>query len=133
MTLNELTQIPSEQEISKIESLQSSISPDDGACLMFTSGTTGQPKAALLSHFGVINNGTHTAHRLELDRKQHRICVQVPLFHVFGMSLGVMAALNYGTTLVFPSAGFQASASLKTITEERYECSNDFQSFVTQS
>lgn len=119
MTLNDLTQIPSEEEISKIESLQPSISPDDGACLLFTSGTTGHPKAALLSHFGVVNNGIHTANRLEMDRKPHRICVQVPLFHVFGMSLGAMASLCYGTTLVFPSAGFQALASLKAIVDEK--------------
>ncbi|XP_019547239.2 medium-chain acyl-CoA ligase ACSF2, mitochondrial-like [Aedes albopictus] len=119
VTLNDMLQMASEEEISKIEPLQPLISPDSGAALLFTSGTTGHPKAALLSHFGLVNNGTHSAHRLELDRKQHRICLQVPLFHVFGMSLGLMASFNYGTALVFPSAGFQAIASLKAITEEK--------------
>ncbi|XP_062547096.1 medium-chain acyl-CoA ligase ACSF2, mitochondrial-like [Armigeres subalbatus] len=119
ISLTDILKIASEEEISKIEALQPTISPDSGACLLFTSGTTGKPKAALLSHFGLINNGSHAAVRLELDRKQSRICVQVPLFHVFGISLGLMASLGYGSTLVFPSAGFQASASLKAIIEEK--------------
>ncbi|XP_058818355.1 medium-chain acyl-CoA ligase ACSF2, mitochondrial-like isoform X2 [Topomyia yanbarensis] len=119
LAFEDLLQLATETGVSQIEALQASISPDSGTSLLFTSGTTGQPKAALLSHFGMVNNGTQAAYRNELDRKQHRICLQVPLFHVFGMVFGSIAALNYGSTLVFPGEGFRASESLMAIAKEK--------------
>ncbi|XP_058455107.1 medium-chain acyl-CoA ligase ACSF2, mitochondrial-like [Malaya genurostris] len=119
LSLDDFYQLSTEAGVSQIEALQPSISPDSGACLLFTSGTTGKPKAALLSHFGLVNNGSHGAYRNELERKQHRICVHVPLFHVFGLVLGTMSALSYGSTMVFPGEGFRASESLRAIAEEK--------------
>uniref|UniRef100_A0A182QK02 Medium-chain acyl-CoA ligase ACSF2, mitochondrial n=1 Tax=Anopheles farauti TaxID=69004 RepID=A0A182QK02_9DIPT len=116
---SELYELPSEREISKIEFLQPKISPDTGVNLQFTSGTTGQPKAALMSHFGFVNNGLHIGNRNELDQKTHRMCVQVPLFHAFGMVIAIMAGLSYGSTLVLPAAGFKAADSLAAIVRER--------------
>uniref|UniRef100_A0A182P4L7 Medium-chain acyl-CoA ligase ACSF2, mitochondrial n=1 Tax=Anopheles epiroticus TaxID=199890 RepID=A0A182P4L7_9DIPT len=115
----ELFDLPSEQSVSKIELLQAKIIPDSGVNLQFTSGTTGHPKAALMSHFGFVNNGLHIGHRNEQDRKEHRLCVQVPLFHAFGMVIAIMAALSYGSTLVLPTAGFKAADSLAAIVRER--------------
>uniref|UniRef100_A0A182NT90 Medium-chain acyl-CoA ligase ACSF2, mitochondrial n=1 Tax=Anopheles dirus TaxID=7168 RepID=A0A182NT90_9DIPT len=116
---SDLFELPSEREISRIEFMQPKISPDSGVNLQFTSGTTGQPKAALMSHFGFVNNGIHIGHRNELDRKPHRMCVQVPLFHAFGMVIASMAGLSYGSTLVLPAAGFKAADSLAAIVRER--------------
>uniref|UniRef100_A0A182TA62 Medium-chain acyl-CoA ligase ACSF2, mitochondrial n=1 Tax=Anopheles maculatus TaxID=74869 RepID=A0A182TA62_9DIPT len=116
---SELFELPSEQSISKVENLQSKIMPDSGVNLQFTSGTTGQPKAALMSHFGFVNNGLHIGNRNELDQKMHRLCVQVPLFHAFGMVIAIMAAISYGSTLVLPTAGFKAADSLAAIVRER--------------
>ncbi|XP_058818358.1 medium-chain acyl-CoA ligase ACSF2, mitochondrial isoform X2 [Topomyia yanbarensis] len=114
-----LLEAPSASELSKIESLQAYISPDSGVNIQFTSGTTGHPKAALMSHFGFVNNGIHIGYRNELGHKDHRICVQTPFFHVFGMVIGIVAALNYGTTLVVPGPGFKAAESLEAIVKER--------------
>ncbi|XP_050079094.1 medium-chain acyl-CoA ligase ACSF2, mitochondrial [Anopheles maculipalpis] len=116
---SELFELPSEQSISKVENLQAKISPDSGVNLQFTSGTTGHPKAALMSHFGFVNNGLHIGNRNELDQKMHRLCVQVPLFHAFGMVIAIMAAISYGSTLVLPTAGFKAADSLAAIVRER--------------
>uniref|UniRef100_A0A182V437 Medium-chain acyl-CoA ligase ACSF2, mitochondrial n=1 Tax=Anopheles merus TaxID=30066 RepID=A0A182V437_ANOME len=116
---SELFELPSEQAISKVEMLQSKIMPDSGVNLQFTSGTTGHPKAALMSHFGFVNNGLHIGNRNEMDQRMHRLCVQVPLFHAFGMVIAIMAALSYGSTLVLPTAGFKAADSLAAIVRER--------------
>ncbi|XP_058056949.1 medium-chain acyl-CoA ligase ACSF2, mitochondrial [Anopheles bellator] len=116
---DDLFELAGEQDIAKIERLQPRISPDSGVNLQFTSGTTGSPKAALMSHYGFVNNGLHIGERHELDRKEHRMCVQVPLFHAFGMVIALMASLSYGSTVVLPSAGFKAADSLAAIVRER--------------
>uniref|UniRef100_A0AAG5DGP3 Medium-chain acyl-CoA ligase ACSF2, mitochondrial n=1 Tax=Anopheles atroparvus TaxID=41427 RepID=A0AAG5DGP3_ANOAO len=116
---SDLFGLPSERDISKVELLQPKISPDSGVNLQFTSGTTGQPKAALMSHFGFVNNGIHIGRRNELDQKEHRMCVQVPLFHAFGMVIAIMAGLSHGSTLVLPAAGFKAANSLAAIVREK--------------
>ncbi|XP_035779450.1 medium-chain acyl-CoA ligase ACSF2, mitochondrial-like isoform X1 [Anopheles albimanus] len=116
---SELFELPGERDIGAIERLQSKISPDAGVNLQFTSGTTGAPKAALMSHFGFVNNGLHIGERNELDRKEHRMCVQVPLFHAYGMVIAIMTSISYGSTVVLPSAGFKAADSLAAIMRER--------------
>ncbi|KFB41496.1 AGAP008557-PA-like protein [Anopheles sinensis] len=116
---SDLYDLSSERDISKIEYLQAKICPDSGVNLQFTSGTTGQPKAALMSHFGFVNNGIHIGRRNELDRKEHRMCVQVPLFHAYGMVIATMAGMSHGATVVLPAAGFKAADSLAAIIREK--------------
>lgn len=82
-------------------------------------GTTGHPKAALLSHFNLINNSFEIGKRNELNLKHHKICLQVPFFHVFGLDIGLLAALRYGATLVLPAESYNAERSLDAITEEK--------------
>lgn len=109
-----------EKDISQLESLQSSISPDSGVNLQFTSGTTGQPKAALLSHFNFINNAISIGLKEGFDLgEQHRVCIQVPFFHVFGVVVGILGSISHGCTLVVPGPGFKASASVQAIVNER--------------
>ncbi|XP_053692203.1 medium-chain acyl-CoA ligase ACSF2, mitochondrial-like [Sabethes cyaneus] len=115
----DLLRLPSETELSTIDALQSKISPDSGVNIQFTSGTTGQPKAALMSHFGFVNNALQISRRNEFDTKDHRICVQTPFFHVFGMVIGIVASMTYGTTMVLPGPGFKAAESLEAIIKER--------------
>ncbi|XP_065085654.1 medium-chain acyl-CoA ligase ACSF2, mitochondrial-like [Ochlerotatus camptorhynchus] len=111
--------LPSERDISAIEPLQSTISPDGGLNMQFTSGTTGLPKAALVSHQGFVNNAIHLAHRNEFDQKQHRICLQLPLFHAFAMVVGVLTAFTHGTTVVLPGARYKPMESLEAIVKEK--------------
>lgn len=93
--------------------------PDDPCNIQFTSGTTGTPKAALLSHFNFVNNGIHVSNRSQLNEKAHRICVQVPLFHVFGIVITMIAAITHGATIVLPAPTFNAEKSLRAIVDEQ--------------
>lgn len=109
----------SPEEVASIEGKQATINPDSGCNIQFTSGTTGLPKAALLSHFSFVNNGYLIGKRNEFNTKAHRICFQTPLFHAYGLVIGVVAAIHYGTTIVLPDAGFNVAKSLEAIQKEK--------------
>lgn len=106
-------------QIAQIALEQALIQPDDACNIQFTSGTTGNPKAAELSHFNLVNNGADIAERLEFVAKPHRICVPNPFFHAFGLVAGLMASLHHGTTVVLPSAAYDVKATLRAITTEK--------------
>ncbi len=86
--------------------------------IQFTSGTTGKPKAATLTHFNIINNAKSVAAAMNLSEND-RLCVPVPLFHCFGMVMGVLACVNTGACMVFPSENFNAQAVMKAIDREK--------------
>lgn len=92
--------------------------PDEPVNIQFTSGTTGPPKGATLSHFNIVNNGYFVARGMSI-RPGERICVPVPLYHCFGMVMGVLGAVTHGATVVFPSESFDAESVLAAIAEER--------------
>ncbi|XP_060652908.1 medium-chain acyl-CoA ligase ACSF2, mitochondrial [Drosophila nasuta] len=104
-------------EQAEIAKFQREICPETPCNVQFTSGTTGHPKAALLSHYNIVNNGIHVGNRNELE--DERICVQVPLFHAFGVSITIMAALAKGATMVLPAPNFSPKDSLKAIFNEK--------------
>jgi fatty-acyl-CoA synthase len=91
---------------------------DDAINIQFTSGTTGLPKGATLTHFNVVNNGYFTGQAMRLTGKD-RLCIPVPLYHCFGMVLGVLASVTHGATMIFPSEAFEAGAVLEAVSEER--------------
>jgi fatty-acyl-CoA synthase len=91
--------------------------PDDAINIQFTSGTTGLPKGATLTHFNVLNNGFFVGEAMKLSEKD-RLCIPVPLYHCFGMVLGVLAAVTHGAAMIFPSEGFDAGAVLEAVSEE---------------
>ncbi|KAG9295037.1 hypothetical protein G9A89_017831 [Geosiphon pyriformis] len=86
--------------------------------IQFTSGTTGAPKGASLSHRNILNNGKATADRMILT-PQDVLCVPVPLYHCFGIVLGNLAALSKGSSVVYPSEGFDVEATLRAVDEEK--------------
>jgi len=90
----------------------------DPALIQFTSGTTGPPKAATLSHFNVINAASFGAERLGITSSD-RICIPVPLFHSFGMIGGNLLALGRGATAIYPGAAFDPGATLAAVVAER--------------
>lgn len=116
---NELLEQSSESDINSIEKIQSEIQPDSCAGIQFTSGTTGHPKAAKLSHFNYVNNSYHIGVRNELNVKYHRTCIQVPFFHAFGIVIAILPGIHHGSTLVVPSPTFNTEASLKSIVNEK--------------
>jgi fatty-acyl-CoA synthase len=92
--------------------------PDDAINIQFTSGTTGLPKGATLTHFNVLNNGYFTGQAMALG-SQDCLCIPVPLYHCFGMVLGVLACVTHGASMVFPSEAFEPLAVLEAVHEER--------------
>ncbi|KAI0125324.1 AMP-binding enzyme [Xylariales sp. AK1849] len=96
----------------------SPLSPDDTINIQFTSGTTSLPKAAMLSHHNLLNNGHLIATRMGLT-PDDRIVVPPPLFHCFGNTLGYMATATTGAAILFPSPAFDPAASLHMVAEQR--------------
>jgi fatty-acyl-CoA synthase len=94
------------------------LAPDDPINIQFTSGTTGRPKGATLTHRNVLNNGWFVGERLRMTSAD-RICVPVPFYHCFGMVLGNLAALTHRATVVLPSEAFDPVATLDAIEQER--------------
>jgi len=92
--------------------------PDDAINIQFTSGTTGLPKGATLTHFNVLNNGYFVGEAMKLTERD-RLCIPVPLYHCFGMVLGVLACVTHGAAMIFPSEGFDPGAVLEAVSEER--------------
>ncbi|MEX0280294.1 MAG: AMP-binding protein [Arenibacterium sp.] len=103
---------------SRLAAISAGLDPDDAINIQFTSGTTGRPKGATLSHFNVINNAISTARAMRLTSRD-AICIPVPLYHCFGMVLGVLAAAAYGAKMVFPGEGFDPLATLRALEAER--------------
>lgn len=91
--------------------------PDDAINIQFTSGTTGVPKGATLTHFNILNNGYFSGEAMALG-SQDCLCIPVPLYHCFGMVLGVLACVTHGATMVFPSEAFEPGAVLEALSEE---------------
>ena len=92
--------------------------PLDPINIQFTSGTTGFPKGATLTHRNILNNGFFVGEAMKLSAKD-RLCIPVPLYHCFGMVLGNLACLTHGATIVYPSDGFDPLAVLQTVQDEK--------------
>jgi fatty-acyl-CoA synthase len=105
-------------EAARLKELSGLLQFDDAINIQFTSGTTGTPKAATLTHHNIINNAYFVGATMELTEKD-RLCIPVPMYHCFGMVLGTLACIAHGATMVFPSEGFEAGEVLKAIGEER--------------
>jgi fatty-acyl-CoA synthase len=86
--------------------------------IQFTSGTTGLPKGATLTHHNIVNNAFFVGEALRLTSAD-RLCIPVPMYHCFGMVLGVLAAVTHGATTVYPSEAFDPLAVLETVASER--------------
>lgn len=96
---------------------QSLCSFDDPINIQYTSGTTGFPKGATLSHHNIINNGYFVAETMNFTHTD-RLVIPVPLYHCFGMVLGNLGCLTHGATMIYPSQGFEPDAVLRAVEEE---------------
>jgi fatty-acyl-CoA synthase len=102
----------------KLEELAPKLQFDDAINIQFTSGTTGHPKGATLSHHNILNNGYFVGEGLKLTEND-RLCIPVPLYHCFGMVMGNLGCLTHGSTMVYPAEAFDPLATLQAVSEER--------------
>ena len=103
----------------RLKGLVATLDPDDAINIQFTSGTTGAPKGATLSHFNIVNNARYTAKALRLSAKD-RLAIPVPLYHCFGMVVSVLGCTAVGAAMVFPGESFEPEPTLAAI--GRYKC-----------
>ncbi|MEJ2384458.1 MAG: AMP-binding protein [Xanthomonadales bacterium] len=107
---------PAERE--RLETIGAGLSPQDVINIQFTSGTTGNPKGAALTHYNILNNANQIAHGMRFTERD-RLCIPVPMYHCFGMVLGKLACVATGATAVFPADAFEAGSVLEAVEAER--------------
>jgi fatty-acyl-CoA synthase len=105
-------------EKAKLAEIGPTLQFDDAINIQFTSGTTGFPKGATLSHHNILNNGYFVGEGLKLTHED-RLCIPVPLYHCFGMVMGNLGCLTHGSTMIYPSEAFDPLATLQAVAEER--------------
>ncbi|HET8641358.1 MAG TPA: AMP-binding protein [Pseudonocardiaceae bacterium] len=103
---------------SRLQGLQAELSADDPINIQYTSGTTGFPKGATLSHHNILNNGYFVGELCGYTEAD-RVCVPVPLYHCFGMVMGNLAATSHGSCVVYPAPSFQPAATLAAVAAQR--------------
>ena len=91
---------------------------DEAINIQFTSGTTGLPKGATLTHHNILNNGYFLGEAMRYS-EHDKVCIPVPLYHCFGMVIGNLACITHGAAMVYPGEGFDPLATLQTVAEER--------------
>lgn len=91
---------------------------DEPINIQYTSGTTGFPKGATLSHYNILNNGYMVGESMQLT-EHDRLVIPVPLYHCFGMVMGNLGCLTHGSTMIYPSAAFEPLATLQAVAEEQ--------------
>ena len=102
----------------RIPAIAATLKATDAINIQFTSGTTGFPKGATLTHRNILNNGYLIGSAMQLT-PHDRLCIPVPLYHCFGMVLGNLACLTHGATIVYPNDGFDALTVLQTVQDEK--------------
>jgi fatty-acyl-CoA synthase len=97
---------------------QAALGFDDPINIQYTSGTTGFPKGATLSHHNILNNGYFVARLMNFSHRD-RLVIPVPLYHCFGMVMGNLGCVSHGATMIYPEQAFDAEAVLRAVAEER--------------
>ena len=100
-----------------LDAISASLEPDEPINIQFTSGTTGAPKGATLTHTGIVNNARYVVGTMNFTEAD-RLCIPVPLYHCFGMVMGTLGCATTGATMVFPGPAFEPLSTLQTAAEE---------------
>ena len=102
----------------RLEELSTLLQPDDAINIQFTSGTTGSPKGATLTHFNILNNGYFVGQAMNFTEAD-RLCIPVPFYHCFGMVMGNLNCTIHGAAMVIPNDGFDPALTLAAVSEEK--------------
>ncbi|PIE20658.1 MAG: AMP-binding protein [Neptuniibacter caesariensis] len=105
-------------DISQLQRIQSELQFDDPINIQYTSGTTGFPKGAALSHHNILNNGYFVAASMNFTEKD-RLVIPVPLYHCFGMVMGNLGCITHGATMIYPDDAFEPLSVLEAVAAER--------------
>ncbi len=97
---------------------QQTLQFDDPINIQYTSGTTGAPKGATLSHHNILNNGQFVARRMNFSHHD-RLVIPVPLYHCFGMVMGNLGCITHGSTMIYPGEGFEPKSVLQAVHQEK--------------
>ena len=118
LNFDRLLDAPSAAALQRMAAIQASVRCDDPVNIQFTSGTTGAPKGATLTHRNILNNGFFVGEAMRLTAAD-KLCIPVPLYHCFGMVLGNLACVTHGAAMVYPGEGFDPKAVLEAVQQER--------------
>jgi fatty-acyl-CoA synthase len=116
LTFDHLAATPADPE--RLAAATAALHPDDPINIQFTSGTTGLPKGATLTHRNIVNNAAFVTATMRFTDTD-RLCIPVPLYHCFGMVMGTLGCVAQGAAMVFPGEGFDPLATLRAVTQER--------------
>ncbi|USE80359.1 AMP-binding protein [Cupriavidus gilardii] len=111
-------EVLSTADTARLDAIGSALGPHDPINIQFTSGTTGNPKGATLTHHNVVNNGRFVAMAMRLTERDS-LCIPVPLYHCFGMVLSVLACVSVGARMIFPGEAFDPLATMQAVHDER--------------
>jgi fatty-acyl-CoA synthase len=118
MNFDEISPRGGAAEKKRLDELTGTLQFDDPINIQFTSGTTGFPKGATLTHHNIVNNGYFIGEAMRLT-PEDKLCIPVPLYHCFGMVLGNLACVTHGSAIVYPAEAFDPVATLETVAAER--------------
>ncbi len=118
LNFNDVAKPASDAERATLAAFGETLQFDDPINIQFTSGTTGAPKGATLTHHNIVNNGYFIGEAMRLA-PDDRLCIPVPYYHCFGMVLGNLACVTHGSCMVSPSEGFDPFATLEAVQAER--------------
>ena len=118
LNFDEVLQRGTQADRARLDQIGSDLQPDQAINIQFTSGTTGLPKGATLSHYNILNNGYFVARGIGLTERD-RICIPVPLYHCFGMVMGNLGAITHGAAMIYPAESFDPVKTLEAIDAER--------------
>ncbi|ATE61339.1 AMP-binding protein [Thauera sinica] len=118
LNLDDLLAAPTRDELTALALRGEKLQFDDPINIQFTSGTTGHPKGATLSHHNILNNGYFVGEAIRLVPGD-RLCIPVPLYHCFGMVMGNLGCLTHGATMVYPAEAFDPLSVLEAVSDEK--------------
>lgn len=117
LNFDDVSNSADEADLAQLARIEATLQFDDAVNIQFTSGTTGAPKGATLTHHNILNNGFFIGEAMRLT-EHDKLCIPVPLYHCFGMVLGNLACVTHGAAMVYPGESFEPKAVLETVQAE---------------